>query len=534
MLAPDAILADRVTFRLRSIDRLYLNLYQPLLQTPGQLYRFLCTVRGQPLPSPALFGQMTRDFEARVERFATEQGIEIVAFPRGADKEDIADGYFAKVPEREGVIFIGTAQERASSWWGKPKRDARGLDFGYARRTVAVKHYYFYLRDEQAGRAFLKFCSYAPFAGRLYLNGHSWLQRQLRRRGVAFSELDNGLLTCADPAAAQRLADDFGARDIEAILHRWLPRLPLPLTAADRAAGYRYRPSLWQAELSDTLVFRHPRDGRAWFEHAIRTALDLGRPSRVQLVFGRRVIRRGPRPTPGVFRTRVITDGVDPSIELHYRRSKAKAYFKLGRALRVETTVNDTHDLGLGRSLVNMPELLRKMQAINERFLAALSERAVPLAPAAAIERVVLPTRTPDGERAAALRFGDPRVMALWSALCCVALLPSGFTNEMLRALVAPLLGAPSAEYSARRMSYDLRRLVRKAVIARLAGTHRYVLTEDGRRLALTFAGTYRRILLPVLAELAYDERSDPPRPLALAWRRLARELDRFVDLAAA
>lgn len=530
MLAPDAILADRVTFRLRSIDRLYLNLYQPLLQTPGQLYRFLCTVRGYPLPSPALFGQMTRDFAARVERFAAEQGIAIVSFPRGADKEDIADTYFAKVPAREGVIFIGVAQERASSWWGKPLRDAKGLDFSYARRTVAVKHYYFYLRDPHAGRAFLKFCSYAPFAGRAYLNGHSWLKCQLARRGIAFSELDNGLLEVADPAAAQRLADALGARDIEGVLARWLPKLPLPLTAADQAAGYRYRPSLWQLELADTFVFAHPRDGRLWFEHAMRTQLDLGRPSRVQLVFGRRVSRR----TPGLFRTRVITDGVDPSIELRYRRSTAKAYFKLGRALRVETTINDTHDLGLGRSLPNMLELRRKMQAINERFLAALGERAVPLAPAAAIERVVLPTRSESGARAPALRFGDPRVMALWSALCCVALLPAGFSNAMLRALVAPLLGAPRAEYSARRMSYDLRRLVRKQVIARVAGTHRYVLTADGRRLALTFAGTYRRILIPLLGELAHGRPGDPPRPLALAWRRLARELDRFIDTAAA
>ncbi len=534
MLAPSAILAERVTFRLRSIDRLYLNLYQPLLQTPGQLYRFLCTVRGQPLPSPALFGQMTRDLQARVERFAAEQQVPVVAFPRGADKEDIADAYFAKAPAREGVIFIGTAQERASSWWGKPKRDERGLDFSYARRTVAVTHYYFYLRDREWGRAFLKFCSYAPFAGRLYLNGHSWLQRQLERRAIAFGTLDNGLLECTDPDTAQRLADGLGARDIEGLLARWLPRLPLPLTAADQAAGYRYRPSLWQAELSDTHVFARPRDGRLWFEHAIRCQLDLGRPSRVQLVFGRRIVRHGPRPTPGDFRTRVITDGVDPSIELHYRRSKVKAYFKLGRALRVETTINDTHDLGLGRSLPNMPELLGKMQAVNERMLAALDERAVPLAPAVAIESVVLPTRTASGVRAAALRFGDPRVMALWSALCCLALLPAGFTNELLRALVAPLLGAPLAEYSARRMSYDLRRLVRKGVIARVAGTHRYVLSEDGRRLALTFAGTYRRILIPALGELAPDAASDPPRPLARAWRRLARELDRFVDPAAA
>jgi len=173
------------------------------------------------------------------------------------------------------------------------------------------------------------------------------------------------------------------------------------------------------------------------------------------------------------------------------------------------------------------------MHAINTTFLAALAERTVPIAPAATLEQVVLPTRTEQGERAPALHFGDPRVMALWSALCCVTLLPAGFSNKVLRALVAPLLGAPLADYSARRMSYDLRRLVRKQAIARVAGTHRYVLTEDGRRLALTFAGTYRRIVVPALAELAPNPNSTP-RPLALAWSRLARELDHFIEAVAA
>jgi hypothetical protein len=106
-----------------------------------------------------------------------------------------------------------------------------------------------------------------------------------------------------------------------------------------------------------------------------------------------------------------------------------------------------------------------------------------------------------------------------------------GWTSRLL---YQPLLGAPLAEYSARRMSYDLSRLVRKQVIARVAGTHRYVLTENGRRLALTFAGTYRRILIPVLGELARDDLGDPPRPLGLAWRRVTRELDRYIDAAAA
>lgn len=528
MPAPDAILADRVTFRLRSIDRLYLNLYLPTLQTAGQLRHFLRDVRGYPIPSPALFGQITREWVARIERLATAEGIPLVHFERGERKEDRVRPLFERAGEREGLVCIGIAQERASSWWGSRASGPDPWDF--RRRTVSVNHYYLYLLDREWGPAFIKFCSYAPFGGKVWLNAHSWLKRQLAHRGVGFEELDNGLLACADPAAAQRIADALSLHDIEAFRARWLPRIPLPLSAADQAAGYRYAASLLQLEASETFVFDRPLDGRLFFEAAIRQHLDLGRPDEVGLVFDRRVVRRGPRPTPGDFRTRVITAGVDPSILIQYRRSKAKAYFKEGRALRVETTINDTRDLGIGRSLPNFDAVRSEAFAINDRLRSALCAPALALAPASELERICLPSRTPSGQRAPALRFADPRVVALWSALCAFALLPLGFTNKGLRALVAPLLGASRAEYSARRMSYDLRRLSRKGVIARRPGTHRYVLTADGRRHALLFTATYGRILIPGLGQLR-----DPGAPTALArrWRALASELDRFIEASA-
>lgn len=528
MPAASSILTDRVSLRLRSFDRLYLNLYLPLLQSSGQVAHFLRDVRGNFLPSPALFGAMTRDFVAGIERYAAAQGLEPIRFARGERKEERIAPLFAAAERdgRTGVVAIGIAQERANSWWGHPGASG-GFDF--ARRTVSVNHYYCYLLDPEWGPAFIKFSSYAPFGGRVWLNGHSWLKRQLAARGVGCSELDNGLLSVADPELAQRLADGLGEAQIRAFLGRWLPALPLPLTPADQEAGYRYEASLFQVELAETLVFARPRDGRAWFEAAIRAHLDLGRPDQVSLVFGRRVTRA----TPGRFATRVLTSGVDPSIQLHYRRSLAKAYFKLGRALRVETTINDTHDLGLGRLLRNLAELRRKMQQINARLLVALDATVVPLVPAAAVEAICLPTRT-GGVPAPALRFADPRVMALFGALCSFALLPNGFSSATLRPLVAALLGAPAEPYSARRMSYDLRRLVRKSIIARLPGTHRYVLTNDGRRLALFFTGTYRRITLPGLGQLERASLPSPdpgvPPPLARAWRSFNTQLNRFVD----
>ncbi len=521
MPAPLDILADRVTFRLRSLDRLFLNLYLPTLQTAGQLNHFLRNVRGYPIPSPALFGQMTREWVAHIERLAADAGIPLIRFERGERKEDRVRPLFERAAEQEGLVCIGIAQERASSWWGS--RAAGPAPWDFRRRTVWVNHYYFYLADREWGPAFIKICSFAPFGGKVWLNAHSWLKRQLAARGIGFRELDNGLLACDDPETAQRLADALALPDLERFLGRWLPRIPLPLSPRDQAAGYRYAASLLQLEACETFVFGRPLDGRLFFEAAIREHLDQGRPHEVSLLFRRRVTRR----TPGEFRTRVITDGVDPSLLIQYRRSKAKAYLKQGRALRVETTINDTRDIGFGRSLAHFDQVRREAFAINERLLTALCAPPIHPLPADHLERICLPTRSAAGQRAPALRFADPRVVALWSALCCFALLPRGFTHTGLRALVAPLLGASLADYSARRMSYDLRRLLRKGVIARLPGTHRYVLTTDGRGLALLFTATHRRIMVPALGQLV-----DPhaPTPLARRWRALTGEFDRFME----
>ena len=215
-----------------------------------------------------------------------------------------------------------------------------------------VNHFYFYCVDRDFGPFLLKFATY-PYTAKLCLNGHEYAKRQLARAGIAFEALDNGLLSCADPRRAQALCDRLSSAKIVALVRRWLRRLPHPFTAADRRAGYRYDVSILQAEFSLTQEFDRPATGRVFFEEVIRENLDLGRPDQVQLIFGRRVTRR----TPGRFRTRVITEGVTPSLHVDYKRSRIKQYHKEGRALRTETTINDARDVGVGKRLKNLPAL---------------------------------------------------------------------------------------------------------------------------------------------------------------------------------
>ncbi|HSH61100.1 MAG TPA: hypothetical protein VK988_15965 [Acidimicrobiales bacterium] len=233
--------------------------------------------------------------------------------------------------------------------------------------------------------------------------------------------LDNAFGSCEDPAALQRICERLSPAKIERFCRKWLARLPHPFTPADRRAGYRYDISVLQAEFSLTQVLDRPASGRVFFEEAIRNNLDAGRPDQVSLTFARRVTRR----TPGRFRTRVVTDGVIPSIHADYKRSRIKQYFKQGVALRTETTINDTRDFAIGRRLHNLPALREVGFSANRRLLGVQRISCDPIAGANAYDQVCRPIMV-DGQRVPALRFDATATQALLVALVVCRLLPNG------------------------------------------------------------------------------------------------------------
>jgi hypothetical protein len=524
-----SIIRDHVSLSVTCLDRLYVNAYVPTLQTAGQLCFFLKKHLGYPIPSPALLPPLHDRFVAGVRRFAQQHQVPLVQFERGQRKDDLANQRRARFKAPEGVVFIGVAQERASSFKARKRINPGGLVwFEFSRQPVAVNHYYFYLQDRRWGPAFLKVGTYLPYPVKLCLNGHEWVKQRLRERRIAFDSLDNGFLSCARPDLLQEICDALGPAEIQAFFDRWSRRLPWPLTPQDRAAGFDHKLALWQVEVSLTQVFDRPVQGRHFFEEVIRDNLDLGRPDRVSLLFDTRTTRRTRPPERG-YRTRVITDGVDPSLHIEYRRSHIKQYFKLGQALRTETTINDPSDFRSNKAIDNLDYLRKAGATVNRRLLelervgqnCALTQDA--------LDRLQRPTLEGD-QRAPALRFGDPRVMALFQALSRFALVASDFRNADLRATVASLLGWSLEHYSPGRMTYDLRRLRLKGLIVRIPRSNRYRVTTYGLKVALFVSKVYLRIVRP--GWLSLDQQDDIPRPLRAALSAVDAEIDHLCEAA--
>jgi hypothetical protein len=514
------LIRDHVTLSIRCLDRVYLHAYLPKLQTSGGLCYFLRDHLGHPIPSPALFTPMHDRFIAAIKAHASSHDVPLIAFERGQRKDDVVAEHRARRPMDDGVVVIGVAQEKMRAFKAQKRRGpGKAISFDFSRQSVAVNHYYFYVQDPEWGPAFVKLGTYLPYPIKLCLNGHEWVKQQLRRAGVAFDSLDNGFLACADPIRLQAICDRLGPADVQAFFDRWAARLPTPFTARDRAAGYTHRLALQQVEVSLTQVFARPVQGRHFFEAVIRENLDLGRPDRVGLLFPHRITRRTPRPACG-YRTRVITDGVEPSLHVEYKSSHVKQYFKEQRALRTETTINNPEDFHVAKAVPNLSHLRDLGDQVNRKLLEVERVSHQCVLTQAALDRLQQPT-VEGGQRTSALRFGDPRVIALCQAITGFVHLPRGFHNRDLRRSVEALLGR---SYSAAQMTYDLRRLRLKGLIHRLPTTHRYTATTYGLKVAFFYAKLYLRILRPAWAALL-PVNDQLPRPLRAALDELDAQI---------
>ena len=523
------VLDGHVGLDLECLDRIYLNGYVPNLQVGGQVVSFMTAHLGYPIPSPAIMEKIGTAFRRAVDRFAADNRIPVARFGKGDRKIDVMRPYLASQARtgRSGVAAIGVAQEFQNVFASAQRMGNNGVPwFSFTKADRRVTCFYFYLWDADFGPAFIKVCAYFPYPIKVWINGHEWAKRQATQAGIAFSELSNGFATCADPAALQAICDRLGPGTIGVFFQRWMSRLPLPLTGADRTAGYWWELSMRQIETSRTLVFDAPRHARGFFEALVVDNLDIGRPDSVELIFhGPRRTGRPPK-LDCVAKTKVVTRDTEVTVNAFYKHSRIKQYLKDGRALRIETVVNSPDDLRCHRRLEHLDDLQTRARDVNRRLLDTerVGQGCVLASPA--FERIAQPTLTEDGRRAPALRFGDPRVQALAGALCTTVLAVTGITNKSLRALMTGLLGG--ANYSMNQASYDLARLRVNALITRIPGRNRYRLTADGLAFAIFYTKVHDRLLRPLLAA------DQPPAPLPIrnALRTIDIHITKCIDSA--
>lgn len=531
------VLAGHVSFEIECIDRMYCNVYQPRLQHVGGVVGYVQQHLGLPIASTAPLAKISDRFVAQVRSFAKSNGIGWVDFVKGQRKDDIMHErlhLFEAAGQTEGVVFIGRAQEKTNLFRTEKRRNAAGHAYPWIVQTTGlVNHFYFYCLDADFGPFFLKFCSYFPYNAKLCLNGHHWAQRQAAKAGIGFTAMDNAFAAIEDVAAVQAICDRLGPAHINALLSKWLTRLPDPFSPDDRAAGFDYNVSVLQAEFSLTQLLDAPVSGRIFFEHVIRDNLDVGRADKVGLIFGRRIHHGRKRSTQTRCRTRVITDGVTPSLHTEYKHTTIKQYHKEGKALRTETTINDSWDFDLRKGLGNLPALREIGFSANRRLLGVQRLDHDPLLGAQQLHDVLDPAVTETGTKIPGLKLGQTRSHALLSALLTFRTHLAGFTNRDLRHLTAELRGLSPGTVTAGQITYDLRRLRSHGLIQRVPQTHRYRVTDTGLRTAMLLTRVHDRLLPTALAHQAGLDNTNRLNAAAAAYQRALDTLAKQNGLAA-
>jgi hypothetical protein len=497
------LLGRFVQFTYTAWDRIVLNGYIDRLQRPENIVHFFREVVGAPAVTPEVLTSRTAPYRAWVARYAEERGIPLLAAPRGARKEEVVAPYYRRFKGDEGVACILTSVEQGRSFVSyAPRHAPSGGDPNYRLIHACRKrflHYYFYLVDPVLGPMSLRVGSFLPFTLAIFLNGHSFLARELARAGVAFRKDDNAFTAVADTAALAAAAGRLTPRLVERRCDLWAGRLAPSFRPAERAAlplGYRY--SVAQIELATDVVFKRAAPLRALFRRAAELGVLLGGADRTTHLFGRRITRRYAGKLQTVLDRR--NEG-QPILRSYYRSSFVKQYEKGDRLLRTETCLNDTHDLGIGRRLEHLPELRERMAATNARYLEAQAEllaSTVDAGDLAGLARPVLVGR----RRVPGLRLEDDRVIRLLEALLHPGTFVADWTAREVRARLLARHHLDEAAYRPGQHRYDLGKLRAHGLVERVGTSRRYRLTARGLRLGVLLVKLRTRLLGP-LATLA-------------------------------
>ncbi len=517
------LLDEQAVLDIECLDRIYLSGFVNSLQTPGGVIYFLHHHRGMPIASPAVFARIGDQFRRAVSSYAQANHLPVVKLKAADRNAEVMRPYLDKaaMSGRSQVAAAGVAQEPQVVWTARQRDTDPGKppQFSFTKENRRVTAYYFYLWDEDFGPAFIKICAYFPYPVKVWVNGHEWAKRQALRAGIAFTELSNGFASAGDPDGLQLICGRLQPGTIGVFFARWMARLPLPLTAAGRAAGFWWELTMRQVEISRTLVFAAPRHTRAFFEALIAGNLDIGLPERTEIIF-----KRSPRGAKagGTFRTAIDRHATTVTLNIFYKHSRIKQYMKDGRALRIETVVNDAYDFSCGRLLHNLDELQARARDCNRRLLHAERAGQGCVLANPVFERIAHPTADAKGRKAPAMRFGDFRVQALAGALAASLLAVTGITNRSLRALMTGLPGTP---YTRTQASYDLARLARNQLIIRRPHASTYDLTPDGLKFAIFYTKVHDRVLAPLFA----SAQPQAPPQLRAALQTIEQHIDQRI-----
>src|SRR6266403_1462849 len=476
------LFGDLLAFVYHCFDRIVIYGYLSGLSRPEQVVHFFRQVVGVPVVDKEVLSRRTADYQAWVEDFARNNRLPIEWAEKGVRKEDHVLPWQRRMARDDayGVYFIFKSMEQGPSFRiSVPKYATKDPNYRIlARQRSRFTHYYFYLRDETLGPMVMRVASFFPFQTTYYLNGHSFIEQELKRAQVGFRKTDNAFLAVDDVAALQAAADKLFERSCE--LGLW------------RLTGDKI------TEIFGTRLNRRMRGKLA-------TVID-------RIEHGHHVFRA------------------------YFKNAFLKQYEKFSTFLRNELVSNNLADFRLKKGLDHLDAVRERFQTITARFAGFQAQWLNVHVDFPLLQRLALPI-TIGAVRYPGIKIHNPRVIRLLEVLLHSGSHVGGWTAKQIHHAVLTTFDLSDTAYRLNQLRYDLRKLKGHGLLQRDGSRYAYRLTPKGVQVALLFLFFHKRLCGP-LANSRFHHRPDPHHQpaskLEAAYHRADNAIQQIVDLLAA
>jgi hypothetical protein len=519
-------------------DRIVILGHLPLLTRPENIVHFFRDVHGIGAITKEVLRQRTTEYHQWVEAFARNHHIPIEWAEKGVRKEDYVRPYLRQTErhQRFGVYFILKSMEVGTNFRvAMPKYPTTDPDYRIiSRQRSRYTHYYFYIRDQVLGPVALCVGSFLPFSITYYLNGHNFIEQQLRSRGIQFRKNDNAFLWVVDAHALQAAADALSAKLIRTRLDYWTLIVGPKFSKKDRQAinlGRYY--SLQQVEYCHNLIFRRSLPIHKLFERSCDLGLLRLSADRIAQVFGWRLHQRiGGKLTSVLERT----EHGHHVLRAYAKNAVMRMYEKFSTFLRLEALSNNLKDFGLNKGLDNLDKVRHILGAVTNRFAAFEAQALDVHVDFPLFQRLALPI--PRGAaKIPGIKLHDTRMLRLMEVLLHAGTKVLGWRTIEIHHGILSSFGLTPESYTLTQLRYDLRKMKGHGLLERDGRRYAYRLTNKGTRAALLFVLFHQRVCGPLAHSLFHRRPTQTAAPMSkieAAYRKADHSLDQIIQLLAA
>jgi hypothetical protein len=527
-----------LVFVYHCFDRIVIQGYLPLLTRPAHIVHFFRDVHGQYPITPQVLAKRTSEYRAWVEAYARNHKVPLQKHEKGKSMEDQVRPYLRRMESRNhhGVYFIFTSMEMGSTFHSKmPMFPTDDPDYRIIRRVPSrFLHYYFYIRDPVIGPLAMCVGTYLPFQTTYYLNGHNFMEIELRRQGVTFRKEDNSFLATSDPKALQAAADKLSASIIEKRLNYWSWLLTPKFSDKDRkAVNLSRKYSINQIEYCRNFIFRRNFPIHKIFERSCEMGLFRLAADKVAHIFGVRLTKRLRGKLYSVLEE---LDRGHHVMRIYCKNLVGRMYEKFSTFLRVEVCVNRMKDLGLNKGLENLGALRKKLTAITDRFAGFEAQSLNVHVDFPLFQKIALPV--PSGKtKIAGIKIHDTRMMRLMEVLLHGSTQLNGWRSADIHQAILTSFGLSPDKYTLTQLRYDLRKMKAHGLLERNGKRYLYHLTNKGTKVALMFTLFHHRVCGPLSNSLFHhrpEQSYKPASKIETAYYKADRAIQQVLDQLAA